>query len=125
MRRPTLRAIRGATTVERDEDHLVTERVQEMVKEILELNALGAEDLVSMIFTSTPDITSIFPAKAARLLGLDGVALLDALEPDVMGAPRMCVRVLVHAYTTLPRDAIKHVYLHGAKGLRLDLVGRQ
>ena len=81
-----------------------------------------APDVVSMMFTSTPDLHAEFPASAARAgLGLDGVALLGAQEQDVPhGMPR-CIRVLVHCYTDKPRGELRHVFLDGAAALRADL----
>ncbi len=113
-----LRAVRGATTVDRDAADEVFARTQVLVREILEANALDPDDIVSMIFTVTPDITSAFPATAARALGLHEVALLGAVEAAVAGAAPMCIRVLVHCYTTRSRAEIRNVYLEGAIGLR-------
>ena len=92
------------------------------MKELLTRNELSHDDIVSIIFTSTPDLTAEFPARAARTaLGLDGVALLGAQEQAVAhGTPR-CIRVLVHCYSDRPRDELRHVFLDGAGALRADL----
>lgn len=116
-----LRAVRGATTVERDEREHVLERTRELVLEILERNGLTEDDLVSLVFTATADLTSAFPAEAAREAGITHVPLLCAQELEVQGAIARCVRVLVHAHTTRSRDALRHVYLHDARQLRTDL----
>ncbi|MDA8291253.1 MAG: chorismate mutase [Actinomycetota bacterium] len=116
-----LRAIRGATTVDQDAADQVFSRTQELVREILAANELGPEELVSIIFTVTPDITSAFPATAARALGLDDVPLLGAVEASVQGALPLCIRVLVHCYSTRPRSEVRHVYREGAVGLRSGL----
>jgi len=117
-----LRAIRGATTVEVDTADLITRRTQELVAQMLDANNVAIDDLVSLIFTSTPDLHSGFPATAARALGLDEVPLLGAIEADVDGALARCIRVMMHCYTDAPRAEIRHVYLEGARVLRSDLV---
>lgn len=116
-----LRALRGATTVEVDERAHVLDRTRELVLALLERNGLTEDDLVSMVFTATADVTSTFPAEAAREAGITHVPLLCARELEVVGAVPRCVRVLVHAHTSRPRDELRHVYLHGARQLRTDL----
>ncbi|HVC25526.1 MAG TPA: chorismate mutase [Acidimicrobiales bacterium] len=113
-----LRAVRGATTVDHDDADQIFERTQALVRELLAANALEPDDVVSMIFTVTADITAAFPATAARALGLDDVALLGAVEASVAGAVPLCIRVLVHCYTTRSRAEIRNVYLEGAVRLR-------
>lgn len=89
---------------------------------MLLLNEVKPDDLVSIIFTATPDITASFPAAAARAIGLTDVPLLGAQESQVEGAPRLCIRIMIHTAECKPRSTVKHVYLHGAKVLRPDLV---
>jgi chorismate mutase len=116
-----VRAIRGATQLEVDErDHLV-ERVAEMLQEVLARNDVGEADLISVIFTSTPDVLCEFPAYAARVLGIADVPLLCAQEIDVPGAMPRVIRLLAHVETTRARAEIDHIYLHGASALRTDL----
>ena len=116
-----LRAIRGATQLEADErDHLL-ESVAELVSEILERNQLTIDDLVSILFTATPDLRSEFPAVAARKLGITDVPLLCAQEIDVAGAMPRVVRVLVHTETRRGKTEVQHVYLRGAVALRKDI----
>lgn len=114
-------AVRGAITVERDDAQLVVVATQELIEAILERNEIDRQDVVSVIFTSTPDLTSEFPAAAARGLGLDEVPLLCATEIAVPGSVERCVRVLMHAYTDRDRGRLRHVYLGGARALRSDL----
>jgi len=116
-----VRALRGATTIDVDTADQVDERVGELLQEMLESNAIEHDDLVSIIFTSTPDIRSRFPATAARGLGLGDVPLLGAQEQDVEGAPESVIRVLVHFETELERHELHHIYLHYASNLRDDL----
>ena len=119
-----LRAIRGATTIDRDVAEQVTERTQALVREIFAANELGADDIVSMIVTVTSDISAPFPATAARALGLGDVALLGAVEAEIVGAPPRCIRVLVHCYSPRARADLRHVYLEGASRLREELAAR-
>ncbi len=116
-----LRAIRGATTVDEDTTEQLSERVQVLVRTMLERNGVDHDDLVSIIFTATEDLVSMFPAAAARAAGLGDVPLLCARELSVVGGTPRCVRVLMHLYTGRARDALHHVYLEGARGLRDDL----
>jgi chorismate mutase len=116
-----LRALRGATTLERDTAEQVTERVPVLVATMLERNGISHDDLVSILFTATDDISSMFPATAARILGLGDVPLICARELTIAGSVPRCVRVLMHFYTERARDQLHHVYLEGARGLRDDL----
>jgi len=118
-----LRAVRGATTLDEDSAAEMQDRVGALVGAILERNGLEPGDLVSAIFTATEDVTSAFPASAARTIpGLADVPLLGCREMAVTDAVPLCIRVLVHCYTDRARDAIQHVYLEGAASLRPDLV---
>jgi len=116
-----LRALRGATTLEEDSAGQVNDRVRALVSSMLERNGIAHDDVVSILFTATADVTSMFPATAARSLGLGDVPLICASELDIRGAVPRCIRVLMHFYTERPRQALHHVYLEGARGLRDDL----
>ena len=116
-----LRAVRGAIDVERDERDLVLEASTALVREVLDRNGLVPDDLVSIVFTATPDLTSEFPAYAARQMGIVDVPLLCASEIDVPGAMPRVLRLLAHVETDLPRSQVRHVYLRGAAALRTDL----
>jgi chorismate mutase len=116
-----VRALRGATCLAADDRDEMHDAVVELLAEMFERNALGDDDLISIVFTATPDLHSEFPAAAARQLALGDVPLLCAQEIDVTGALPRVVRVLVHAETPLARSQIVHVYLRGAEVLRKDL----
>jgi chorismate mutase len=117
----TVRAIRGATQLERDDrDHLF-ERTIELVRAVMDANGLGTDDLISIFFTCTPDLRSDFPAAAAREMGMGDVPLMCAVEIDVPGALPHVVRLMAHASVDLPRHDVRHIYLHGATVLRRDL----
>jgi chorismate mutase len=120
---PAVRALRGATTVDADTEEQVNQRVKALVAEMLERNTIEKEDIISIFFTATDDIRSVFPATAARALGLGDVPLLCARELGVHGARPLCIRVMMHISTTRARDELRHVYLEGAKGLNDDLPG--
>lgn len=116
-----VRAIRGATQLETDDrDHLLAS-VEELLRELLAANQLDTADLISVLFTATPDIRCEFPAVGARRLGLGDVPLICAQELDVRGAMPLVVRIMAHAETDRGRADIRHVYLRGAAALRLDL----
>jgi len=117
----TLRALRGATTFDVDEAEHVAERVLELLDRMLSGNAIEHEDIVSVLFTATDDLTSIFPATAARRRGLGDVPLICARELAIEGAAPRCVRVMMHVNTDLDRSRLRHVYLHDAASLRDDL----
>jgi chorismate mutase len=117
-----VRGIRGATVVERDQPEIVLAATRELLQAICAANPLlQPEDLASAVFTVTGDLTSIYPAQAARELGWVHVPLLSAREIDVPGGVGHCIRVLLHWNTELPQAAIQHVYLGAAASLRPDL----
>jgi chorismate mutase len=117
-----VRALRGAITVDRDEPAAIIAATERLLVAMLERNRVEIGELISVIFTATPDLVSEFPAAGARHLGLGGVPLLCAREIDVRAATPRCIRILAHLYT--PRSALEleHVYLDGARELRTDLV---
>jgi chorismate mutase len=117
----SVRGLRGATTVDADTAEQVTERSQELMRELMARNGLVEDDIISALFTATPDVTSVFPATAIRSIGFGAVPLLCAAEIAVPGSMPLCIRVLLHVHTTRSRDEMHHVYLHGAHGLRDDL----
>ncbi len=116
-----LRAVRGATTVDVDTAEQVYSRIQALLEQMLARNEIHHDDLVSILFTATADITSAFPATAARAMGLGDVPLLCAQELSIVGAQPLCLRVLMHVESSARRDELHHVYLEGARGLRDDL----
>ncbi|MDZ7576729.1 MAG: chorismate mutase [Candidatus Nanopelagicales bacterium] len=116
-----VRGIRGATRLSADDPAEMSEAVIDLLSAIIERNDLRHDDLVSILFTSTPDLVSAFPATSAREIGLADVPLLCAQEIDVAGALPRVIRILVHAETELPRARISHIYQRGAESLREDL----
>lgn len=116
-----MRAIRGAVCLAADDPAEMRDAVGELLVAMLERNGVVTDDVVSVILTSTPDLTSAFPAAGARLVGFVEVPLLCAQEIDVAGALERVVRILMHVDTATPRPQIQHVYLRGAEVLRADL----
>jgi chorismate mutase len=121
-----IRGIRGATTVEADHSEAVLTATRELLQEILDRNEIrDFDDIVSAVFTTTPDLTSTFPAEAARALGMQHVPLLCASEIAVPGSMPRCIRVLLHVETPrIPREVV-HVYLREARRLRPDVTSAQ
>ncbi len=119
-----LKALRGAITVERNDAEAILDAARELVRELMDRNSLGAEEIVSCIFTCTGDLDAEFPAVAARRLGLSGVPLLCAREMEVPGALPRIIRLMLHCYAD---DGVepRHVYLREATALRRDLEGAQ
>lgn len=116
-----VRAVRGAVQVDADSRDDILEGSAELVTAMLERNALVADDIISIVFTATPDLTAEFPAYAARLLGLTDVPLLSATEIGVPGSLPRTVRLLAHVETERSRSELRHPYLRGAAALRRDL----
>lgn len=117
----SVRAIRGATQIDRDEPGLMRVAVMELMSEILRSNALEHEDLISVIFTVTSDLKSDFPAASARGMGMGDIPLLCATEIPVPGSLPRVIRALVHCETTRSQKQIAHIYLRGTSVLREDL----
>lgn len=118
---PSVRAIRGAIQLDRDERTHLLAATRELVEALFAANDLDADDVISVIFTATPDVHSEFPAVAARELGLGDVPLICTQELDIEGAMPLVIRVLAHVSTPRSRAEIRHVYLRGAVALRRDL----
>jgi chorismate mutase len=120
----SIRAIRGAIQVDTNDVDSIVEGAGELLAAVLAGNALAADDVISILFTLTPDLTAAFPAVAARRLGLVSVPLMCATEVDVPGSLPRVIRLMAHVDTRLERGEIQHVYLGGARALRPDLVRR-
>lgn len=116
-----VRAVRGATQVDHDDREQILTATTELLEEVLHRNGLAHDDLISVVFTATPDLHAEFPAYAARQMGITDVPLLCAAEIDVPGAMPRVLRLLAHVETERPRADLRHVYLRGAAALRTDL----
>ncbi|MEI8126198.1 MAG: chorismate mutase [Actinomycetota bacterium] len=121
MTQERVRAIRGATTVIDDSAESIFPRVQELLLAIMSRNEVTHGDIISVFFTATGDISSVFPATAAREIGFGDIPLICSTEIPVIGSTRLCIRVMCHVYSSREKQQIRHVYLHEAQGLRDDL----
>lgn len=117
----SVRALRGATTIDVDTADDVRSRTIALLEQMLERNGVHHDDIISVLFTATDDIHSMFPASAARDIGFGDIPLICARELDIVGATPLCIRVLMHLTTDRARADLRHVYLEGASGLRDDL----
>ena len=117
----SVRAIRGAVQLAVDSKEEMFGEVPSLLLEMIKANGITEKDLISILFTVTPDITSDFPAAAARSLGWSEVPLICAVEIAVPGALPLVVRVLMHVESSKNRGNITHIYRGGAKALRPDL----
>jgi len=118
---PAVRALRGATTLDADTKEQMTERVQTLLREMVERNGVHHDDIISVVFTATDDLRSMFPATAARALGLGDLPLLCARELAIEEATPHCVRILMHISTERVPHDLRHVYLENAQGLNDEL----
>ncbi len=119
-----LHALRGATSVRADERAQILEATDALMRDLMAVNGLTPADLVSCLFTLTPDLHAEFPAVAAREMGLSAVPLMCAQELAVPGAMPRVIRVLVHCYLPAGGEP-QHCYHGEARRLRLDLTGAQ
>ena len=117
---PRIRGLRGATRPTSDEPESIRAATRELLSAMLTRNGVTSEAVVSAFFTTTPDLVSEFPARAARDLGWHDVAMLCSTEIPVPNAIGRVVRVLLHVEVPMNRS-MKHVYLNGAEELRPDL----
>ena len=115
-----IRGVRGAITVETDTDQAIIEATMEILSAMIHANGLHEDDVASIFFTTTPDLTSAYPARGARRLGWTKTALMGGVEMDVKGSIPRCIRILIHWNTDKPLSEIKHIYLRDAVKLRPD-----
>lgn len=121
-----VRGIRGATSVDADESGKILAATRELLEEIVRANGITTfDEIVSAIFTTTPDLTSTFPAEAAREMGMSQVPLLCAAEIAVPHSMPRCIRVLLQVNTEKPQSEMTHVYLREARKLRPDMTSAQ
>ena len=116
-----VRALRGATQVDRDERDEIIDATAELVRAVLDRNGLTTDDLISILFTTTPDLVAEFPAYAARAIGITDVPFLCASEIAVPGSLPRVVRLMAFVEAGFTRADARHVYLRGAQALRTDL----
>lgn len=116
------RGIRGATGVDINDAVAIITATRELLERIVAANDLLVEDVISVIFTATPDLDAAYPARAAREMGWMNTPLLCMQEMVVAGSLPRCIRVLVLWNTDLSPGQVRHVYLDRARALRPDLL---
>jgi chorismate mutase len=117
-----VRGLRGATTVEHDDEQAVLEATEGLVAEMAQVNRIAPNDIISVLISTTTDIKSTFPAKAVRSIeGWKYVPVMCTHEMDVPGSMPLCIRALMHVNTDIPQRFIKHIYQNEAIKLRPDL----
>ena len=117
----SVRAIRGAIQIDENSVQAIHAGARELLSEILEVNQITTESVISVILTATPDLTADFPAVGAREIGFGSIPLLCASEIAVPGALERVIRVMLHCNTQKSAAEVTHVYLRGAISLRRDL----
>ncbi|MFC7685122.1 chorismate mutase [Ureibacillus sp. GCM10028918] len=118
-----IRGVRGATTVTEDRAELIFIETENLVKEIVRVNNIQPDEIISVLISTTTDITSGFPAKAVRSIeGWEYVPTMCTHEMSVPNALPLCIRVLLHVNTELTQKDVRHIYLNKAVNLRPDLV---
>ena len=117
-----IRGVRGATTVAQNDEKIIIDATEELLREIIERNDIQPDSVCSAIISVTDDITSTFPAKALRRMeGWTYVPVVCFLEIPVPGALKNCIRIMLHWNTDKGQQEINHVYLKDAQILRPDL----
>ena len=119
------RGVRGATTVEEDTRQAILNATRELLSQMVVANRIRPEDVASAIFSTTPDLTSEYPALAARQLGWHEVALLCAHEMNVPHGLKHCIRILLHWNTDKSAAEVQHIYIKGAVNLRPDRAAQE
>lgn len=118
----SVRGIRGAITVDVNEEQPILNATIEMLNAIVADNEIVPDDICSVFVTVTNDLDETFPARAIRQMnGWELVPLMCALEVPVKGSLERCIRLMVLINTDKTQAEIRHVYLNGAKALRPDL----
>ena len=115
-----MRGVRGATTATEDTAEAIWRATRELLEAVIEANGIEEEYVASVIFTTTPDLTAAYPAKAARDLGWHQTALMGCQEIAVPNGIPKCIRVLIHWNTTKKLSELRHIYMRGAEKLRPD-----
>jgi chorismate mutase len=116
-----VRGVRGAITVDENSAEAILHATRLLLDALIQQNEISEEDVASIIFTTTPELTAAFPAKAARDMGWTRVALLGTQEIAATNGIPMCIRILLHWNTEKSLDDVVHVYMRNAEMLRADL----
>ena len=120
-----MRGVRGAIQVARNDEAVILAGAEELLRALIAANGICEEEVASVFFSTTADLTAAYPAGAARRLGWRRVALFGAQEQAVRGALPRVIRILIHWQTTRTLAEIQHVYLGEAAALRPDLATKE
>ena len=117
----SVRAIRGATTLDADTREQMIERVTSLLADMFSRNHVDLDDVISIFFTATDDLHCMFPAEAARTMGLSDIPLMCARELAITGGMPRCVRVMAQVESHHARSDVEHIYHGDARSLRPDI----
>ncbi len=116
-----IRGVRGAITVDANSADAILGGTQELLTAMIAINLIAEDEVASILFTATPELTAAYPAKSARMIGWTRTALMGFVEADIDDGLPMCIRVLIHWNTDKALEEIQHVFLRDAIRLRPDL----
>lgn len=116
-----VRGIRGATSVSENSEASILNGTKELLKIMIDKNEIPIDEICSIFFSATNDLNKVFPAKAARDLGLKNTPLICMRELDIENDIKFAIRVLIHVNTLKKQNDMKHIYLNDAKKLRPDI----
>jgi len=117
----SLRGIRGAISVEENTEENILENTEQLLKEMLSANNVNNDDIATIFFSVTSELDAVFPAKAARNMGLINTPLLCLSEIPVQGSIEKCVRLLIQVNSIKEQKDMEHIYLKEAIALRPDM----
>lgn len=113
--------IRGAITIDENTKDNIIKNTTDLLEQIIYENEIKIDDIISILFTATKDITKVYPAVSARNLGITNASLMCLQEMYVEDSLEMCIRVMVTVNTTKSQSQVKHIYLKNATILRPDI----
>ena len=119
------RGLRGAITVKKNDREAIIFATEMLLEKMISVNKVKVDDVASVIFSVTGDLTKEFPAVAAREMGWLYTPLMCTNEIPVDGSLKHCIRVMMIINSDKAQKDIKHVYLDDAKNLRPDLNSKE
>lgn len=116
-------AIRGAITINENSVMQIKHATEELFQSILDSNDIDINNIISIIFSCTQDITREYPGKFLReKYNLKNVGIMHFNEMKVENSLDFCIRVMVIVNNSNEQTSVKHIYLGNAKNLRKDLI---
>lgn len=113
--------IRGAVVINENTKESILGGTKKTLEQIIQENEIQIDDIISIIFSATRDLTASYPAPVARELGIFDASLICVQEMYVENSMAMCIRILMNVNKDGCQKDVKHVYLNGAQSLRPDL----